>query len=68
MIPHDAALYRSRHKIEIEFGRLKDWRRIRARHERCAHIFVSAVAIAACKGPTENRTRSFAHASQKPLA
>ena len=27
-IPHDAALYRQRHKIEIIFGHLKDWRRI----------------------------------------
>jgi transposase len=25
-IPHDAVLYRQRHKIEIMFGRLKDWR------------------------------------------
>jgi transposase len=27
-IPHDAALYRLRHKIENKFARLKDWRRI----------------------------------------
>ncbi|MFT4014877.1 MAG: transposase [Paracoccus sp. (in: a-proteobacteria)] len=25
-IPHDRMLYRKRHKIEIMFGRLKDWR------------------------------------------
>ena len=25
-IPHDAVLYRQRHKIENMFGRLKDWR------------------------------------------
>ena len=25
-IPHDAALYRQRHKIENMFGRLNDWR------------------------------------------
>jgi len=29
-IPHDTALYRRRHKIEIMFGRLKDWPSIRA--------------------------------------
>ena len=46
-IPHDAALYRHRHKIEIMFGRLKDWRRIHTRYDRCAHTFMSAVAIAA---------------------
>ena len=27
-IPHDTVLYRQRHKIEVMFGRLKDWRRI----------------------------------------
>ena len=38
-IPHDAALYRQRHKIENMFGRLKDWRRIHTRYDRCAHTF-----------------------------
>ena len=45
-IPHDAALYRQRHKIEIMFGRLKDWRRIATRYDRCAKVFLSAVALA----------------------
>jgi len=38
-IPHDALLYRQRHRIEIMFGRLKDWRRIAMRYDRCAHTF-----------------------------
>ena len=46
-IPHDTVLYRQRHKIEIMFGRLKDWRRIHTRYDRCAHTFFSAIAIAA---------------------
>ena len=46
-IPHDAALYRRRNKIEIMFGRLKDWRRIHTRYDRCAHTFMSAICIAA---------------------
>jgi transposase len=46
-IPHDAALYRQRHKIENMFGRLKDWRRIHTRYDRCAHTFMSAICIAA---------------------
>ncbi len=46
-IPHDRALYRQRHKIEIMFGRLKDWRRIHTRYDRCAHTFMSAICIAA---------------------
>jgi transposase len=46
-IPHDALLYRQRHRIEIMFGRLKDWRRIAMRYDRCAHTFFSAIALAA---------------------
>jgi transposase len=46
-IPHDPVLYRQRHKIEIMFGRLKDWRRIHTRYDRCAHTFMSAITLAA---------------------
>lgn len=46
-IPHDHVLYRKRHKIENMFGKLKDWRRIATRYDRCAHTFMSAIAIAA---------------------
>ena len=46
-IPHDKALYRKRHKIENMFGKLKDWRRIHTRYDRCAHTFMSAICIAA---------------------
>jgi transposase len=46
-IPHDSMLYRQRHRIENAFGRLKDWRRIATRYDRCAHTFFSAICIAA---------------------
>jgi transposase len=46
-IPHDRTLYRQRHKIENMFGKLKDWRRIHTRYDRCAHTFMSAICIAA---------------------
>lgn len=46
-ISHDAMLYRQRHKIENRFGRLKDWRRIHTRYDRCTHTFMSAICIAA---------------------
>ncbi len=46
-IPHDKLLYRQRHRIENMFGKLKDWRRIHTRYDRCAHAFFSAIAIAA---------------------
>jgi transposase len=46
-IPHDKTLYRQRHKIENMFAKLKDWRRIATRYDRCAHTFFSAICIAA---------------------
>ena len=46
-IPHDRELYRRRSKIEIMFGRLKDWRRVATRYDRCADIYFAAITIAA---------------------
>jgi len=46
-IPHDPTLYRQRHRIENMFGRLKDWRPIAMRYDRCAHTFIAAVTLAA---------------------
>jgi transposase len=46
-LAYDKVLYRQRHKVEIMFGRLKDWRRIAMRYDRCAHTFFSAICIAA---------------------
>ncbi len=46
-IPHNATLYKTRHKIENMFALLKDLRRIATRYDRCADIFMSACALAA---------------------
>ena len=46
-IPYDHTLHRQRHRIEIAFGRLKDWRRIATRHDRCATTFLGAITLAA---------------------
>jgi len=46
-IPDDPTLYRQRYKIENRSGKLKDWRRIHTRYDRCAHTFMSAICIAA---------------------
>lgn len=46
-IPNDSRLYRQRHRIENMFGKLKDWRRIHTRYDRCANTFFSATCIAA---------------------
>jgi len=41
------------------FGRLKDWRRVATRYDRCPKVFLSAIALAAaltgafdCRGKT----------------
>lgn len=46
-IEYDADLYKQRNLVERMFGRLKDWRRIATRYDRCAHTFMSAICIAA---------------------
>lgn len=46
-IPHDTMLYLHRDRIENMFSKLKDWRRIHTRYDRCAHTFMSATCIAA---------------------
>ena len=46
-IAYDEDRYRQRNLIERMFGRLKDWRRISMRYDRCAHTFMSAICIAA---------------------
>ena len=46
-IPHDADLYRQRHKIKNIFARLNDWKRISTRYDRCPTLFLSACELAA---------------------
>uniref|UniRef100_UPI0025E2EA3F transposase n=1 Tax=uncultured Sphingomonas sp. TaxID=158754 RepID=UPI0025E2EA3F len=46
-VRYDKRRYRRRSRIEIMFGRLKDWRRIATRYDRCPTAFFSAVALAA---------------------
>ena len=45
--PYDTTLYRERHHVENMFAKLKDWRRIATRYDRCADIFFGAIIIAA---------------------
>ena len=44
---YDRMLYRQRRRIENLFAKLKDWRRIATRYDRCVHTFFSAICIAA---------------------
>ena len=43
----DKRRYKRRHRIENMFGRLKDWRRVAMRYDRCPKVFLSAIALAA---------------------
>ncbi|WBU61378.1 transposase [Paracoccus albus] len=44
---YDKRRYKRRNRIEIMFGRLKDRRRVATRYDRCAKVFLSAIALAA---------------------
>ena len=46
-IKFDKRRYKRRNRIEIMFGRLKDWRRVATRYDRCSMAFFSAIALAA---------------------
>ena len=45
-IRYNKWLYWKRHRIENSLGRIKDWRRIAMRYDRCPTIFRSAVTLA----------------------
>ncbi len=44
---YDKRRYKWRNRIEIMFGRLKDWRRVATRHDRCPETFFSTIILAA---------------------
>lgn len=44
---YNQASCKKRRLIENLFSRLKDWRRIATRYDRCAHTFCSAICITA---------------------
>lgn len=44
---YNKTIYKQRHKVENMFGRLKDWRRVATRYDRCADTFFAAITIAA---------------------
>ncbi len=46
-VKYDKRRYKRRNRIEIMFGRLKDWRRVATRYHRCPKVFLSAIALAA---------------------
>jgi transposase len=47
VVRYDQRRYRRRNRIERMLGRLKDWRRVSTRYDRCPKVFLSAIALAA---------------------
>lgn len=47
VIRYDKRRYKRRNGIEIMFDRLKGWRRLATRYDRCRKVFLSAIALAA---------------------
>ena len=46
-VKYDKRRYKRRNRIDIMFGRLKDWRRVATHYDRCPKVFLSAIALAA---------------------
>jgi len=46
-VKYDRRKYKRRNRIEIMFGRLKDWRRVATRYDRCPTAFFSVICLAA---------------------
>ena len=46
-VKFDKRRYNRRNRFEIMFGRLKDWRRVATRYDRCPETFFSAAMLAA---------------------
>ena len=44
-VRYDRRRYERRNRIEIMFGRLKDWRRVLPRYNRCPTVSLSAAAL-----------------------
>ena len=46
-VKYDKRRYKRRNRIEIMFGRLKDWRRVATHYDRHPETYLSAIALAA---------------------
>lgn len=45
-VKYNMRRYKRRNRIEIMFGKLKDWRRVATHYDRCPKVFLSAIALA----------------------
>jgi putative transposase len=68
-IPHDGALYRQRHRIETMFARVKDWRSIATRDDRCTHTLLAALRRAAARDRARSSpARACSRSTSRPRA
>jgi transposase len=44
-VPYDKPRYKRRNRIDMMFGRLKDWRRAVTRYDRCPKVIQSTIAL-----------------------
>ena len=44
-VKYDKQRYKRRYRIEIMFGRLKDWKRVATCYERCPETYLSATVL-----------------------
>ena len=44
-VKYDKRRYKRRNRIERMFGRLKYWRRVSTRYDRCPKVFLSAITL-----------------------
>ena len=47
-VKYDKRRYKRRNRIEIMFGRIKDWRRVATRYDRLACNYLAATALVSC--------------------
>lgn len=47
-VKYDRRKYKQRNRIELMFGRLKNWRRVATPYICCAHVLMSAIHIPPC--------------------
>ncbi len=46
-VKYDKRRHKRRNRVEIRFGRVKDWRLVATRYDWCPKVFLSAIALAA---------------------
>ncbi len=65
---YDKRRYKRRNRIEIMFGRLKDWRRVATRYDRCPKVFLSAIDRETFGGHPEREVAHLQRRGHAPIS